>query len=554
MITEDQAIRLLTEANPVPDAATLDVNGAPSTARLAEYDGRSKEVTNPDIDKSGSRPVPKGRRVIIGALAAMAVVTIGIVILPRMRDGAPAAGLPATPEETARAFLEAYHGRFDVDQAFTYLGADPEAVGLSTAGAANYHLLARFFETTGSKMIDLQCEEESASPDEAVVMCTWSTHDFFSDELGLGPFGPNADELIIVDGKIVSIVDGTDEGPNEFSNQIWEPFADWIGENHPDDRDVMYNPYPNGWRITEESIPVWEERLREYVAEVTGQEAAQEPTLGLSGLPPPGATPSAPEDGELVASMWEHIGAPGDFGNGWLYLYADGRLIWERLDPNPTRGWLEQRLTPEGVELIRSEIIATGLFDQDQPPPEPNDGFPRETNGGSVQVRNDDQLVYVNRFVPELMGRLAELWSWLPDDAWEEAETKPYVPTRYAVCMQMDGFVNAIDPTDHLFQLPAAARDLLAGSGQLHSNALVELDPAGMGSLDSSGYCYNITIAEARDLALTLDHVAVPGRESEGIYVVSKPPGDNLSDPWNGWILLSRWPILPHGVPAFTGA
>ena len=561
MITEERALSLLSEANPVPDASTLDVNGAFPTARLDEYDARSREMTKPTSDRSDSMR-PGGRRVIIGALAAVAVVAIGIMILPRMRDGAQVAGLPATPEETARAFLEAYHGRFDVDQAFTYLGADPEAVGLSTAGAANYHLLARFFEATGSQLVDLQCGEDSASPEGTVVACTWWTHDFFSDQLGKGPFGPNADELIIVDEKIVSIVDGTDQGPNEFSNQIWEPFADWIEENHPDDRIVMYDPFPFGWRITEESIPVWEQRLREYVADVTGPEAAEGPTMGLPGLPPPGAIPSAPETGELVASMWEHEGAPGSFGNGWLYLYADGRLIWEELDPNPnpTSGWLEQRLTAEGVAVIRSQIIATELFDPDQPPPEPNDGWPREVNGGTIQVRNGGQLVYVNRVVPELMERLAELWSWLPDRAWEDAEAKAYVPSRYAVCIY-SGFDNTPTGTSgHLSELPAASRGLLAGARQLHLESLVAVDPAGFhGAEDSTEYCFDLPTEEARNLAITLDEAGVeePLRVqysgSAVFYEFSELRNEDSAAGFNG-ITLSLWPVLPHGVPAFTGA
>jgi hypothetical protein len=496
---------------------------------------------------------------------------LGILILPRMRDAQPVAIQPPTPPsttasvetaapvETAEAFLEAYYGRFDVDQAFAYLGVEPEAVGLSTAGAANYQLMARFFQATGSQLVDLQCEEESASPDQAVVSCTWSTHDFFSDQLGRGPFGPNADELTIVEGKIVSIVDGTDEGPNEFSNQIWEPFADWIEENHPDDRAVMYDPFPYGWRITDESIPVWEQRLREYVAEVRGPTAD---VIGLPGIAPAVAIPSSPENGELVASMWEHIGAPGSFGNGWLYLYADGRLIWSQADPNPpTGGWLEQRLTPEGVELIRSEIIATGLFDPDQPPPPASGGFPRETNGGWVQVRNGDRLVYVNRVVPELMERLAELWSWLPEDAWEDAETKPYVPSRYAVCLHHNGNTAPADAPDSLALLPVAARNLLAGASQLQVADLAALDPAGMAWLEGSNeYCYDVTAVEARTLATTLSGAEgieeIPQRSYDGsevFYLLSVTLEEYNAYPFNA-ITLAIWPMLPHGVPAFTGA
>ncbi|HZD17174.1 MAG TPA: hypothetical protein VE669_03430, partial [Actinomycetota bacterium] len=93
--------------------------------------------------------------------------------------------------------------------------------------------------------------------------------------------------------------------------------------------------------------------------------------VGIVGLPPADAIPSAPSRGELVVGfMFGHTGGdPGRFG---LHLYADGRLIWEKLgedyaggDPTPT-GLIEQRLTPEGVELIRSEVLSLGMFDRDR--------------------------------------------------------------------------------------------------------------------------------------------------------------------------------------------
>lgn len=540
MITEEQAIRLLSEANPVPDLSTLDVNGTLPAARPTEYDARSK-MTELQNDKPNSTSLARRRRVIIGALAAVAVVALGIVIVPRMAERIPVATQPSTPVETADAFVEAYHGSFEFEEAFTYLGVDPEAVGLSTAGAENYPLLARFFEATGNQLVDLQCDELSASPEESVVSCTWWTHNFFSDQLGKGPFGPDMDEFTIVEGKIVSIVDKTDQGPNEFSNQIWEPFADWIAANHPDDRAVMYDPFPSGWRITDESIPLWEQRLQEYVAEVTGQEASAGNATGLPGLPPPGATPSSPESGELVASMWEHIGAPGSFGNGWIYLYADGRLIWERLDPAPTGGWLERRLTTEGVELIRSEIIDTELFDPDQPPPAPNGGVPREINGGTIQVRNGDRLVYVNRVVPELFARMSEPWSWLPEDAWADTEESAYVPSRYAACLN----------SQYLAALPTAARSLLAGAGEFRIDEMADLDPAGFTLVGPwTHQCYIFTVEGARTLLTELSAGGIEERPpnsysgSEIFYSISSEPDGEFS----------LWPMLPHGVPAFTGA
>lgn len=65
---------------------------------------------------------------------------------------------------------------------------------------------------------------------------------------------------------------------------------------------------------------------------------------------------------------------------------------------------LERRLTPEGAELIRSELIGTGLFDFAQPPPS------EDLQWSYIQVRNGDELVYVNEFGTEVSERLGAPW------------------------------------------------------------------------------------------------------------------------------------------------
>ena len=122
---------------------------------------------------------------------------------------------------------------------------------------------------------------------------------------------------------------------------------------------------------------------------------------GFVGLPPVGATPSAPESGELVIQYWfdtEDI-EPADGGRGWVY--ADGRLLTADARPITLRshsdrpeaatrwssGLLEQRLTPEGVELLRSEIVSTGLFEHHEP------AGRSSSPHNVIQVRIGDRLV-----------------------------------------------------------------------------------------------------------------------------------------------------------------
>ncbi len=156
---------------------------------------------------------------------------------------------------------------------------------------------------------------------------------------------------------------------------------------------------------------------------------------GLIGLPPEGAEPSVPETGELV----ESYAAAGDGPpyRGTARLYADGRLIWNQYYSGPggpnslTTGYLEQRLTPQGVELVK-----------------------RET--------------YLGRKAP--LGLL----EWLPLDAWEARWPVPYVPSGYGICLPVhdprpgraaDGVTT--EAAQLIEMLPGSVSSLLAGRGSV---------------------------------------------------------------------------------------
>lgn len=64
---------------------------------------------------------------------------------------------------------------------------------------------------------------------------------------------------------------------------------------------------------------------------------------------------------------------------GWVYVYDDGRVVWHpdanaalRVGTEPLRGILVQRLTPNGLELVRAGVIEprTLLVDRDDVPME----------------------------------------------------------------------------------------------------------------------------------------------------------------------------------------
>jgi hypothetical protein len=536
-MTHDQIDRLVRQANPVPDPSALE----PVDTSVLLDEQRRTEMSTDDRIQVEQQPERPRRGVLVGIAAVIAIV-IGALVIFQLTDQAPVADDGPSPDsaaalDTARGFLEAF-AIFAPETAASYLTAD--VLEAEFDGLEGLRLETGFWEATGFKLLVGTCETGEVSPDGIEVRCPYDYHGIRSDEIGLGPYPGSSWSFTIKDGKIVTASNEIRFIENGFSGQMWEPFAAWVATNYPDDVEIMYTNGRTMQRISEESNRLWEQRSKEYIE---GAEPA-----GLTGLPPEGATPSTPENGELVVSMWEHISQRTSLGNGWLYLYADGRLIWLWWDPHPISGWLERRLTPEGVELIRSEMTTTGLFDPDQASQDP-------PGLAYVQVRDGDQLIAVNGL--ELRRRLGEVWSWLPASAWDDTQAKAFVPSHYAACMQSD-FVDAIDPTEHVSQLPAAARDMLAGLPKLHRNELVKLDPAGMGFLNPAGYCYDLTTDEARELAtaLTEGGVEMPsGREADLIFIASKPAGDDRSDPVGvNWTLLTLWPMLPHGVPAFTGA
>jgi hypothetical protein len=207
-----------------------------------------------------------------------------------------------------------------------------------------------------------------------------------------------------------------------------------------------------------------------------------------------------------------------------MYLYADGRLIWWREGDLSAGGSghdiLEQRLTPEGIELLRSEMIASGLFDRGnyyrggeaEPDPLPFWGI--------MGVRNGDRLVGVgfDTFVEDpimtaeqehalelLDARLADPASWLPASAWADQGIKIYVPTTYRVCY--GGTTETIERDRLLHAMPGPVQELLeARDAEKNGDFNVYVGFGGfVKGVRIKGYCSELTTEEARDVVRGLD-------------------------------------------------
>ena len=298
---------------------------------------------------------------------------------------------------------------------------------------------------------------------------------------------------------------------------------------------------------------------------------------GFIGLPPIGATPSSPASGELEIWYWAPWAANGKDGRTRAWVYADGRLIsWGGPDrpgsANPlSTGYLEQRLTPEGVERLRSEIAAAGDFgdpDEFAPPGKPPCPLGQSPSDRKKAIANGDcqlptpepapdapitvpfyspivvaglgTLVHVDhaRDLTRLYARLSDPGSWLPASAWVERDVRAYVASKYAVCYGGWPPDQQIGRSRILALLPPAVRDLL-GDASLRQGPLFG-EPGNF--RPSYEYCADMTTDEARAVAVALDDAGFHEDGSSRLNYRIEAPGSNPGEA-HVWFE----PYLPHG-------
>ena len=273
---------------------------------------------------------------------------------------------------------------------------------------------------------------------------------------------------------------------------------------------------------------------------------------GFVTLPPVGATPSAPESGELVIQYRDLGGPPG----GWGWVYADGRLITASGAPQAvsasrpagsdvpeaanrwSSGLLEQRLTPEGVELLRSEVVSTGLFEH-------HDNLPAGSIHNVIQVRIDDRLVLFHANFPKrLRERLANPASWLPASAWKDQQIRAYVPSRYEIWYRAQP--QTLERSRILSLLPATAEDLLRTKEAVTTQG--DISTPGFPPHPVTTYHSVLTTEEARAVTQALDDAGLGSIfQSFEIPGTSVDPAPPEKGPVRNKVFIQFLPYLPHG-------
>jgi hypothetical protein len=285
--------------------------------------------------------------------------------------------------------------------------------------------------------------------------------------------------------------------------------------------------------------------------------------VGFIGLPPEGAAPSTPERGELVLEF--HGGTPSSD----MWMYADGRLIWRQFANVPygandrDTGLLERRLTPEGLDLVLSEVISTGLFDKNLDlaiegltPVDSGSQAIKCGFGPGIEVRNRDRLVRLTWLrgcgepelqlatpeqvdaVVRLVGRLADPASWLPEHAWEDQEIRAYVPSRYAICANrvdlsvgVGGLTSPrlVKTSEIVDQLPGPVKALIYADGRVIPER-------------AYGGCYEVTTDEARAIVRALDDAGLEPKLLMSLAYVFDTPELRWAQGFVSFLT-----ILPHG-------
>lgn len=167
----------------------------------------------------------------------------------------------------------------------------------------------------------------------------------------------------------------------------------------------------------------------------------------------------------LVLAYYAHpMDSPGTLdGPGMVWLFSDGRFITAR---DHGGGFLEQRLTPWGVERVRTDFLA---------------------------ARGDPE---------ELADLLFDLS--LPAQAWEREQPEPYQPSWYQACY--GGRWEPLDRSTVLGLLPAPARDVLR-SQETQANTVEWEEPLGTTGTTTE-YC---TILPASDFQIVIDAIDPDG-------------------------------------------
>ena len=284
---------------------------------------------------------------------------------------------------------------------------------------------------------------------------------------------------------------------------------------------------------------------------------ASDPTVlrtGFVGLPPEGAAPSSPATGHLVLQVITRTKPVWVYADGRMISFQRGAAVIPEAANDEFSGFLEQHLTPEGVELLRSYLVDNAIPITPTSP----DRHPGAT-GPLVRVGNQISTVTV-RGCGGFVGwcpRISFPETWLPASAWTDRQYRAYVPSEFEICYGGSVVPDGLGPGDlatlppEVYLQPAPAELVRAA---LPAGASALLPPVGTQDGSSENRCAVVGTADARIIDGALTAAGVQHHEGSELYLIHYtfgiPPSDGQSAVIEAH--LGFQPVLPHGATACT--
>lgn len=256
MITEEQAMKLLIESNPVPDLSVLDRDDVHRTAPLANLDRRSNEMTELKQEKQ-QRLSGRDRRRLVTTLSIMAAGVLAVILVWRGGEPNPVAAVEAYFETFNSGDVEATLDFFvDEGGEFT-IKTQPPDTPYANSGFEDTTEHVAWSVAAETILTDRECSSVDGSPDRFV--CTFMIEDIHRSTAGF-PALHGFLEVKVENGWFV-----------DFENTIvlseegtaFTDYLDWLAGTHPEESEVAAR---TDWASVEEAVESGEARVR-YVDE-----------------------------------------------------------------------------------------------------------------------------------------------------------------------------------------------------------------------------------------------------------------------------------------------
>ncbi len=236
----DAAFTTLSDANPIPDAASFVETGLVSAAFLSATKERSERMET--LERTEQTPTPAKKashwQPLVAVAAFVIVLIIGAGVVAVSRGSSDAAGTPAPPFDTPQAAGEAYLVSTVANDFAAYqtlFAAGGTDWGVTPAGSTETdaeHIEARFvwISATVDSIDDIDCEPLS----ETTVRCSFMAVDPVLDRIsGDGAALYRQNFTIADDGSLVSVSLPAPDF-SEAQNEALQRFNEWVPLNRPE--------------------------------------------------------------------------------------------------------------------------------------------------------------------------------------------------------------------------------------------------------------------------------------------------------------------------------